>query len=66
LHCEDSDNTYERTVEIDPNGTFYDDSMVYGVVQKGTVGTYPITASSSLSGDATDFNAVTTTLTIKK
>jgi hypothetical protein len=52
LDCEESHGSYTRHIEVYPGGFFSTNDHSYGTVQKYSVGTYRITATTKVSGES--------------
>ena len=50
LDCRQASAHYSRTVDIFPNGTFYDNSLSYTAVQELSEGNWPINAMTKIDG----------------
>lgn len=66
LNCESEHASYERTVELQPQGTFYDTSHSYAVVQKDREGGYGIHVGTKIEGGEYAFHQRDATLRVRK
>lgn len=66
LSCEEAYQIFERTIELEKDGSFLDVSQSYGTVQKNKEGKFPILAQTKISGGDTQSCEHTADLTIRK
>lgn len=66
LYCESAYASFERTIDINPQGTFTDASHSYGTVQKDNSGTFGIHVGTKIDGGEYAFHQRDATLTITK
>lgn len=63
LTCGDFNQSFERTLSIEPNGYFDDHAQIFGNVQKALVGNYKITATTWINGS--EFNKSESNATLR-
>ena len=56
LSCESAYETFGKTVDVQPGGSFTDSSHVYGTVQKEVEGSWAINASTQITGGENAFH----------
>lgn len=66
LKCEDASQVFERTLDINPQGTFTDIANSSGTVQKLNSGEFPIIASTKISGADTASDEAKATLRVSR
>jgi hypothetical protein len=66
LKCEDAHQVFERTLDINPQGTFTDMANSSGTVQKLNSGDFPIISSTKISGADTASDEAKATLRVSK
>jgi hypothetical protein len=66
LSCESLYANFSRTVELQPQGTFYDTSHSYGDVQKNREGSYGIHVGTKIEGGEYAFHQRDATLRVRK
>lgn len=66
LNCESEHASFERTIEINPQGSFDDSSHSYAVVQKDREGGYGIHVGTKIEGGEYAFHQRDATLRVRK